>query len=188
MKTVAVWQPGVTIVNLFCKSCRVSQPCIFDIISISSIIHQDKPLIYRQVRTDQVNRDTGFYKVHLQNSTPKSRDKHITYIKLLLSAWKESTKPFKGACVRKNIVHLWWPRASPSSPVIPRSCVASVWRSGHQNVSSGRRHCATRGSTVCHHSSVMVLQPARQPAAAPPPGVRSQCRPTWTSQLVTWYW
>lgn len=57
-------------VNLFCKPCMVPQPCIFDTISISSIIHGDKPLIYRQVGTDQVNRDTGFYKVHLQNSTP----------------------------------------------------------------------------------------------------------------------
>lgn len=84
------------IVNLFCKSCRVLQPCIFDIISISSIIHQDKPLIYRQVRTDQVNWDTGFYKVHLENS-PNSEDKHIIYIKLLLCAWKEDkhTKPSK---------------------------------------------------------------------------------------------
>lgn len=56
------------VLNLFYKSCRVPEPCIFDIISISSIIHKDKPLIYRQVRTDQVSLDTGFYKVHLQNS------------------------------------------------------------------------------------------------------------------------
>lgn len=83
--------------NLFCKSCRVPQPCIFDIISISSIIHEDKPLIYRQVRTDQVSRDTGFYKVHLQNSASNSKDKHTTYIKLLLCAWKEDKymKPCK---------------------------------------------------------------------------------------------
>lgn len=74
------------ILNIFCKSGRDPQPCIFDIISISSIIHEDKPLIYRQVRTDQVSRDTGFYEVHLQNSAPNSKAKYITYIKLLLCA------------------------------------------------------------------------------------------------------
>lgn len=74
---------------------------------------------------------------------------------------------------------------SPLSPLILRSCVASVWLYGRQSVSSGLRRCATHGSTASRPSSAMALRPARRPAAAPPPGAKSQCRPTWTSPLVT---
>lgn len=49
------------ILKSFCMSRRVPQPCIFDIISISSIIHEDKLIIYRHVSTDQVRGDFTFY-------------------------------------------------------------------------------------------------------------------------------
>lgn len=62
--------------------CRVPQPRIFDIISISSIILKDKLLIYRRGRTDQVSQETGAF-------TELSKDKNITYVKLLLCVWKE---------------------------------------------------------------------------------------------------
>lgn len=169
--------PGMTISSV--NQVGFPQPCIFDIITISSIILEDKPLIYRRVRTDQVSRDTGAF-------TERSKDKHITYIKLLLCAWKEDkyTKPCKESGNNAFLII----SASPLSPVIPRSFVASVWRSGHRSVSSGQRPCATHGSTVSPLSLVMALQPAHPPAAAPPPGAKSQCHPTWTSPLVTWYW
>lgn len=63
------------------KSSRVPQPCIFDIMSISSIILEDKPLIYRRVRTDEVSRDTGAF-------TELRVDNHETNTQSIQRVWK----------------------------------------------------------------------------------------------------
>lgn len=70
-------------------------------------------------------------------------------------------------------------------PLSSRSCAASAWPCARPTAPRPRMRPA---STACLRSSAMGRCPAHPRGAAPRPGARSPCRPTWTSPPATWSW